>query len=87
MEIPKLAAERMMWALIESVKDFAEANPERISQKRRFPSALLELLEDIGFRCINIGEPLFRDHHRSFWQMGFSLVPVDRPEFQYGSFK
>ena len=29
MEIPKPAAERMMWALVESTKDFIEANPER----------------------------------------------------------
>jgi FkbM family methyltransferase len=55
-------------------------------REKRFP-AMLELLEDMGFRCIDIGEPLFRDHDRSFWQMDFFLLPADRPEFQYGSFK
>ncbi|MGE4062738.1 MAG: FkbM family methyltransferase [Rhodospirillaceae bacterium] len=56
------------------------------AREKRFP-AMLDLLEDLGFRCIDIGEPLFRAYDRSFWQMDFFLVPADRPEFQYGSFK
>jgi len=55
-------------------------------RQKRFP-AMLELLEDLGFRCIDIGEPLFRDYDRSFWQMDFFLVPVDRAEFKYASYK
>jgi FkbM family methyltransferase len=54
-------------------------------REKRFP-AMLDLLEDLGFRCIDIGEPLFRDYDRSFWQIDFFLVPVDRPEFQYGGY-
>ncbi len=55
-------------------------------REKRFP-AMLELLEDLGFRCIDIGEPLFRQYDRSFWQMDFFLVPTDRPEFKYDSYK
>jgi FkbM family methyltransferase len=55
-------------------------------REKRFP-AMLELLEDLGFRCIDIGEPLFRSYDRSFWQMDFFLVPVDRPEFKYAHYK
>lgn len=55
-------------------------------REKRFP-AMLELLEDLGFRCIDIGEPLFRDYDRSFWQMDFFLVPSSRAEFQYESYK
>ncbi len=55
-------------------------------REKRFP-AMLDLLEDLGFRCIDIGEPLFRDYDRSFWQIDFFLVPIDRPEFQYGGYK
>jgi FkbM family methyltransferase len=55
-------------------------------REKRFP-AMLELLEDLGFRCIDIGEPLFRDYDKSFWQIDFFLVPVDRPEFKYASYK
>lgn len=56
------------------------------SREKRFP-AMLELYEDIGFRCIDIGEPLFRDHDRSFWQMDFFLLPLDRPEFKHAGYK
>jgi FkbM family methyltransferase len=56
------------------------------TREKRFP-AMLGLLEDLGFRCIDIGEPLFRDYDRSFWQIDFFLVPIDRPEFQYGGYR
>lgn len=55
-------------------------------REKRF-AAMLDLMEDLGFRCIDIGEPLFRQHDRSFWQMDFFLIPVDRQEFQYESYK
>jgi len=55
-------------------------------REKRF-AAMLELLEDMGFRCIDIGEPLFRDYDNSFWQMDFFLVPIDRPELQYTHYK
>lgn len=55
-------------------------------REKRFPE-MLNLLEDLGFRCIDIGEPLFRDYDRSFWQIDFFLVPVDRPEIQYASYR
>ncbi|MBD24937.1 MAG: methyltransferase FkbM family protein [Candidatus Marinimicrobia bacterium] len=55
-------------------------------REKRFP-AMLDSLEDLGFRCIDIGEPLFRDYDHSFWQIDFFLVPLDRPEFEYGGYK
>jgi FkbM family methyltransferase len=52
----------------------------------RFP-AMLNLLEDLGFRCVDIGEPLFREHDSCFWQIDFFLVPSARPEVQYNRYK
>jgi FkbM family methyltransferase len=52
----------------------------------RFP-AMLNLLEDLGFRCVDIGEPLFREHDSCFWQIDFFLVPESRPEVQYNRYK
>ncbi|MDX2142288.1 MAG: FkbM family methyltransferase [Rhodospirillaceae bacterium] len=52
----------------------------------RFP-AMLNLLEDMGFRCVDIGEPLFREHDSCFWQIDFFLVPAARPEVQYSRYK
>ncbi len=56
------------------------------AREKRFP-AMLDLLEDMGFRCIDIGEPLFRDYDQSFWQIDFFLVPIDRTEFTYGGYR
>lgn len=56
------------------------------AREKRFPR-MLDHLEDLGFRCIDIGEPLFREYDRSFWQMDFFLVPANRPEFEYGGYR
>ena len=55
-------------------------------REKRFP-AMMELMEDLGFRCIDIGEPMFRPYDKSLWQMDFFLVPINRPEFEHRGYK
>ena len=55
-------------------------------REKRFP-AMLELLEDMGFRCVDIGEPLFRERDRSFWQMDFFLRPLHASELQAENYR
>ncbi|HUA53745.1 MAG TPA: FkbM family methyltransferase [Candidatus Sulfotelmatobacter sp.] len=46
---------------------------------RRFPD-LTRSVEDAGFHCIDIGEPLFREKDQAFWQIDLFFVRADRPE-------
>ena len=55
------------------------------SDARRFP-AMCQHVESLGFHCIDIGEPMFRDRDRAFWQIDFFFVRKDRPEAQYPEF-
>ena len=52
---------------------------------RRFP-AMCQHVESLGFHCIDIGEPMFRDRDRAFWQIDFFFIRKDRPEAQCGDF-
>ena len=40
-------------------------------------------MEKHGFGVIDISEPLWRTHDRSFWQIDLFFVRLDRPEFSY----
>ncbi len=46
---------------------------------QRFPR-LVKLITDLGFQCVDIGEPLFRPHDMAFWQMDLFYVRRSRPE-------
>lgn len=54
---------------------------------RRFP-AMCQHVESLGFHCIDIGEPMFRDRDRdrAFWQIDFFFVRKDRPEALHSTF-
>lgn len=40
----------------------------------RFPQ-MCQYLEDRGFRCIDMSEPMYRDYDRAFWQFDLFFVP------------
>jgi FkbM family methyltransferase len=47
----------------------------------RFPEMCL-YMEKMGFRVIDIAEPLFRPYDKSLWQLDLFFVRADRKEFQ-----
>lgn len=51
-----------------------------------FPE-MCEYLKVLGFRCIDLVDPLYRPHDNSFWQMDLVFVRADRPEFSYQQYK
>ncbi|ALJ39587.1 hypothetical protein FE88_22055 [Azospirillum brasilense] len=53
---------------------------------RRFP-AMCQHVESLGFHCIDMAEPMYRDHDRAFWQVDFFFVRKERPEALYPSFR
>lgn len=40
-------------------------------------------METLGFRCIDMADPLYRPYDDTFWQMDLVFVRNDRPEFNY----
>ena len=44
-------------------------------------------LESLGFRCIDLFDPLHRLHDNSFWQMDLVFVKKDREEFKYTKYR
>jgi len=40
-------------------------------------------LQSLGFRCIDLVDPLHREHDGSFWQADLVFVRANRPEFSY----
>jgi FkbM family methyltransferase len=46
----------------------------------RFPGFCLHL-ESLGFRCIDLFDPLYRPADGAFWQMDLVFIRNDRPEF------
>ena len=47
----------------------------------RFPE-LCQYLEEIGFRCIDLIDPMHRPKDSVFWQVDLVFVPESRPELQ-----
>jgi FkbM family methyltransferase len=41
----------------------------------------------LGFRVIDISEPLWRLRDGAFWQIDFFFVPSSRPEFQFNTYR
>lgn len=48
---------------------------------------LCTFAEERNFRCIDIGEPIFRKFDQVFWQIDLFFVPLDRPEFSIKCFE
>ena len=55
-------------------------------ESRRFP-AMCTFIENLGMRCVDIGEPLWRDYDKAFWQIDLFFVQSFSKEFQYGHYK
>ena len=51
----------------------------------RFPQ-LCEFMENKGFRCVDIFDPMYRPKDRAFWQMDMVFMRADRPEFKSNTF-
>ncbi len=47
---------------------------------------MVDYMDSIGFRCIDISEPLFREKDLSFWQIDLFFVRANRKEFDYNSY-
>ena len=75
----------------ETLKDTAlivvEAyNFKLTSESLRFHE-LCNYMETLGFRCIDICEPMYRPKDNAFWQMDMLFVPVERKEFLSNSYE
>ena len=46
----------------------------------RFP-AFCQHMETLGFRCLDLWDPLYRDSDLALWQFDLLFVRADRPEF------
>ncbi|HXA13732.1 MAG TPA: hypothetical protein VNW23_01275, partial [Opitutaceae bacterium] len=47
---------------------------------QRFPQFCLHM-ERLGFRCIDLFDPMNRPSDGAFWQMDIVFMKADRPEF------
>jgi FkbM family methyltransferase len=52
----------------------------------RFPQ-LCGYLEERGFRCVDLADPMGRPKDGVLWQMDLLFAPADRPEFQDNSYR
>lgn len=44
-------------------------------------------LHKIGFRCIDLVDPMYRQYDNSFWQADLVFIKENRPEFTYSNYK
>lgn len=44
-------------------------------------------LDRLGFRCIDLADPLWRPFDGAFWQMDLVFIRKERPEFSYTSYR
>jgi FkbM family methyltransferase len=51
-----------------------------------FPE-MCSYLGDLGFRCIDLVDPMHRPHDDAFWQMDLIFVRQSRPEFSYQDYR
>ena len=43
-------------------------------------------LDELGFRCVDMAEPMFRPFDDALWQLDMFFVRRDRPEASYDQF-
>lgn len=55
------------------------------SEERRWPQMVL-FIESLGFRCVDLIEPLWRTYDDVLWQMDFAFIRRDRAEFVFEAF-
>ena len=56
------------------------------SEERRWPQMVL-FIESLGFRCVDMIEPMWRAHDGVLWQVDFAFIPRDRKEFAFNAFR
>ncbi len=44
-------------------------------------------LAGLGFRCIDLADPLWRPYDRSFWQMDLVFIKENSPHFSYSNYQ
>lgn len=49
---------------------------------KRFPP-MFDIIENLGFRCIDIFDLMWRPRDDAFWQFDAAFVPCRRPEFSF----
>ena len=48
---------------------------------------MVVLIEGLGFRCVDMIEPMWRSHDGAFWQVDFAFIRRDRKEFAFDGFR
>lgn len=48
---------------------------------------MCQYLKNLGFRCIDMFDPMLRPYDNSFWQIDLVFIKSDRPEFFYSAYK
>lgn len=51
-----------------------------------FPQ-ICSYLDNLGFRCIDVVDPVWRTYDDSFWQMDLIFIRKERPEFAYTAYE
>lgn len=48
---------------------------------------ICSLMEGLGFRAIDLAEPLWRPHDQALWQIDLFFIRRERPEFSYNRYR
>ena len=48
---------------------------------------MCQYLDQLGFRCIDFADPLWRPFDQAFWQMDLIFIKKERPEFSHLSYQ
>jgi FkbM family methyltransferase len=48
---------------------------------------MCEYLDGLGFRCIDLVDPLWRPYDNAFWQMDLIFIKKDSPQFSYSNYQ
>jgi FkbM family methyltransferase len=76
---------------MQTLKDTAviivECYNFRISPECLLFHEMCEYLGQLGFRCIDLADPLWRPYDQAFWQMDLIFIRKDDPEFAYSNYQ
>jgi hypothetical protein len=61
-------------------------NFDLTAHSRRFPQ-MCQHLEDLGFRCCDLADPMLREHDRAFWQMDMLFMRKDHDLFRHCAYE
>jgi len=48
---------------------------------------MCQYLDQLGFRCVDLADPLWRPFDQAFWQMDLIFIRKERPEFSYSGYR